>query len=286
MKSRLSLLLYVFMFLMFSSVYAVADDIEVPLEELLADIEEGESEEVKKIICSECHTCSECEKKKEDPPKPGVESWDLSLLLGYNLSTGNTDTSLLHGGAKAFRDYEKNIIRAEFAGARGETDNEKTEEKISANLEYNRIIEDPFYLGMGVDFLSDGIADVDYRVILKPVVGVFLIKNDIVRLSFETGPGYVFEKLAGMKNDYFSPRIANRFDWNIASNSKLFQSAEYLFNVDDGDDYLVTAEAGIEAAISSNLALVCSVKDIYDNIPAVGLKRNDVSVITSLKLSL
>ena len=49
---------------------------------------------------------------------------------------------------------------------------------------------------------------------------------------------------------------------------------------------LINAEVGIEAAIATNLALVLSVKETFDNVPAEGREKDDLIVTTALKVSL
>lgn len=54
----------------------------------------------------------------------------------------------------------------------------------------------------------------------------------------------------------------------------------------DFSNYLLTGEAGIEAAISEHLNLRVVVQDKYDNPPAEGAEYNDVSLIAGLGLTL
>jgi hypothetical protein len=74
--------------------------------------------------------------------------------------------------------------------------------------------------------------------------------------------------------------------WKISESALLYQSAEYLVSVEDAGDYLVNAELGIEAPLSSMVNIVFSVRDYYINQPAEGRERNDVYTITGLKVNL
>ena len=234
--------------------------------------------------CPECPACDEEEKK---------DGWDISAALGFNLTRGNSDTLLLTGNVTAQREKDSNILRFEIDGAHGEDKDRDdpvtgntTQKEIRADAEYKRLLTERFYVGATAAAIYDDIADVDYRYIVGLPVGYFLIKEEDMRLNAEVGPAYVFEKVAGVTNDYFSPRVAERFEWDISETSKFYQSVEVLFSVDDSDDTLVNSEAGIEAAINSKLSLVLSVKDEYDNLPAEGRERNDLTVNTALKIAL
>jgi hypothetical protein len=96
----------------------------------------------------------------------------------------------------------------------------------------------------------------------------------------------VWEKKGDITDDYLAPRVADRLTWKVSETAKLFQYAEFLTSVDDTENYIVTAEGGIEAALNSYLSLVLSVRDNYINQPAEGRVQNDVATITALKVTL
>jgi putative salt-induced outer membrane protein YdiY len=62
----------------------------------------------------------------------------------------------------------------------------------------------------------------------------------------------------------------------------MWQSLEFLPQVDDFANYIINAEIGAEATLSTKLALRAVAQDTYDHRPAEGRKQNDVKLITSL----
>ena len=219
-------------------------------------------------------------------------TWDKSLNFGFNLTDGNSDTVLFTAGANASADYGDDLFDFEVAVKYGEARNldtgvkAETQNDVRARGDYKHLISDRWYLGTGADFLHDNIADVNYRVKAKTALGYFLIKDEDLRFNVEAGPGYVFERVASISNDYFAPFISERLEWDITETSKFYEAATVTFDVDESDNTLVEAEAGLEAALSTNLSLIVAVKDIYDNLPAEGRQRNDLSIITALKVAL
>lgn len=239
---------------------------------------------------------AECEKllgtQTADPSK-----WSKSLILGFNLTDGNSNTLLGNLRAAISRDYESNIWNFAASGRYGEQEpknadengrreTETTAQDIKAEASYKRLFTDRIYAGTAVTYGYDKIADVDYRVILKPSLGYFIFRSDAFKLSAEAGPGYLFEEVGEVENNYFAPFVGERIEWTISETAKLFQTAEYLYDSEDSDNYLVTAEAGVEAALNGWLSLVVAVTDVYDNVPAEGKERNDLAVSTGLKVSL
>jgi putative salt-induced outer membrane protein YdiY len=225
-----------------------------------------------------------------------TEGWDASVTVGYTLNSGNTENSLLNVSVVGEHKAGDNITRLGVEGSYGETEieeapavegqdptarDETTTQNAKAFANYKRTFGRAFgYLDASV--LHDDIADVDYRAVIGPGAGYFVVSTDIVKLSFETGPSYIMEKVGGVSDDYLAIRFAERVEWKISDTAKTWQQVEYLPRADDFDDYLLTAEVGLEAAVNSSLSLSLVAKDKYDNTPAPGLDENDVTVIAGL----
>jgi putative salt-induced outer membrane protein YdiY len=224
------------------------------------------------------------------PKDPAV--WDKTVTAGFNYTEGNSNTTGLNLNGKVLRDYEGESWRFEAdynygnAAADGETKRELNKHNFRALGDYKHVLDSVLFAGANSSFAWDEIANLDHRVILGPNLGAYVVKNDATTLSLEAGPSYVWEELGGEKDDYAAARIADRFVWNISESALLYQSAEYLVSFEDAADYLVNAELGIEAPLSSSVNLVFAVRDYYINQPADGRQRNDVYTITGLKVNL
>ena len=224
------------------------------------------------------------------PKDPAI--WDKFVTAGFNYTDGNSKTTGLNLNGKVMRDYEGEAWRFEAdynygnAAADGETKREVNRNNFRALGDYKHTLDSMFFAGANSSFAWDEIADLDHRVILSPNLGAYLIKDDITTFSLEAGPSYVWEKLGGEKDDFAAARIADRFIWKISESALLYQSAEYLVSVESSSDYIVNAELGIEAPLSSMVNLVFAVRDYYINEPAEGRERNDVQTITGLKVNL
>lgn len=218
--------------------------------------------------------------------------WDKSVTAGFNYTDGNSKTSSLNLNGKVFRDYEGEAWRFEAdynygnAAAEGSNTRELTKQNFRALGDYKHTLDTVFFVGANTSFAWDQIADLDHRVILSPNVGAYLLNNNVTKLGLEVGPSYVWEQLGGEQDNFAAARVADRFVWNISETSLLYQTAEYIVSWEDSSDYLVNAEIGIEAPLSSMVNLVISLRDYYINQPAEGRERNDVYTITGLKVNL
>ncbi len=237
---------------------------------------------------------AECIPKDEAcAPKKKIGEWDNSLAFGYNMTSGNSDTQLVTILGKSYYEKDKNIVDSTFmynfgsdSNAKDETGDDTTRNDFRLLSAYNRLLDDRMYLGMGGKFFYDEIAQIDYRVFIDPSMGYYLLKDNTFKFRVEAGPSYIFEEVDSVKDDYLAPRLGDKFEYYLSCTSKLYQSAEILFDVNNSENYLVNAEVGIEAALSTELSLVFLVRETFDNEPAEGREKDDLAMISALKVSI
>ena len=209
------------------------------------------------------------------------------------MTSGNSDTQLFTVLGKSYYEKDQNIIDGavmyNFGKDKAATKidgDDTTRNDFRALAQYNRLLTDRSFVGFGTKFFYDEIADIDYRVFLDPSAGYYLLKDSTFKFRLEAGPSYVIERVGGIKDDYVAPRIADRFEYYLTCTSKLYQSAEVLLDVNDSKNYLINAEVGVEAALSTDLSLVTLIRETYDGQPAEGRDKGDLAVITALKVSI
>jgi len=227
-------------------------------------------------------------------PAPVIDPslWQKSLTGGFNYTEGNSKTSSINLNSKLLRDYLAESWRFEAdynygnAADSADSQREETKNNMRGTAEYKHIITDSVFWGAGTSVFHDDIAEIRYRAILSPSVGTYLLRDDATKLSLEVGPSYVWQKVGDETENYLAPRIADRFEWRISPTAKIFQWTEYLFSAEDSSNYIVNAELGVEAALTSLINLVIMVRDNYVNQPAEDRVPNDVATITGLKVNL
>ena len=212
------------------------------------------------------------------PPK---NPWETTAAAGFTLTSGNSETMLATLSLDTKRKWERNEAALGVTGAYGEDHDVRNTEYVNAFAQHNRLFTDRFYAGLRADFNYDGIADLSYRVTLSPLLGYYLIKATNTTLAVEAGPSVVFEKYQSKDEDtYMGVRFGERFEQKISATTKFWQSASYVPQVDKWTEkYIITAEAGIDTAITKKWSLRVVVQDVYDSQPAAGRKNNDVRLI-------
>jgi putative salt-induced outer membrane protein YdiY len=215
---------------------------------------------------------------------PSTNLWEHSIALGFTLTRGNSETLQATANWLSQRKWDKNELRFSADGGYGEDDGDQNQGYVRGVGQYNRLFgpEERFYGYIRVEGYHDAIADIVYRFVISPGVGYYFIKTAKTQFSGELGPGWVIEKKGTKEDDYFTLRVAERFEHKFNDRVRLWQSAEYLPEVGNWENYIVNAEIGIDSAMSKSLSLRAYVQDTYTSQPASGRKHNDVKLVTAI----
>lgn len=218
--------------------------------------------------------------------EPASSIWDVSLIAGVSLTSGNTDTLGAHAGlnAEKITDVDETYLGLDFLY--GEDSGARTNESLTSYAQYNRLLSERAYFGLVGEFLYDDIAAVDYRFGITPTLGYYLIKNDRTRLAIEVGAGYVWEDVGGTKDEYIAARVAERLTHQLTESLSLFQSVVFSAEAEDFNNYTIDARAGIESRVSDRMSLRIFAQNRYDNTPASGLEKNDFGVFSGISLAM
>lgn len=208
--------------------------------------------------------------------------WVTTAAAGVTLSRGNTENDLYTANLLTSRKWKANEVDLGVDGQYGETSGTKTTGNARAFGQFNRLFSERLFGYLRVEAQHDSIADLDYRLILSPGLGYYLIKSTNTFLRLEAGPSYVFEKLGGTEDDYATLRLAERFEHKFNDRVKLWQSLEYLPEFGDFGNYILNGEIGIDAGLTAKLSLRTYVQNTYDSEPAPGRKENDLKLIAAL----
>ncbi len=229
--------------------------------------------------------------------------WVSSASAGLTLTRGNSKTLLFAADIKTERKGPKNEIAFGADATYGENTDQNTDNKTrtagSAHGfgQWNYLFTERFFGYARLDGVHDAVADIRYRVSFSPGVGYYFIKNKTTYLAGEVGPGFVVERVhdGGRGYDangrsldrdddqeYMTIRFADRFEHKFSDTVRIWQTAEFLPQVNRVENYIINFEAGVEAALSKRLALRSYVQDTYDNEPAPHRKKNDLKWITAL----
>jgi putative salt-induced outer membrane protein YdiY len=215
----------------------------------------------------------------------GTNFWDTSAAAALALTRGNSENFLVTLSLDTKRKWESDEVGAGISAGFGEsTANDvytKNTEFVQGYGQWNHLFTPRFYAGLRADGQYDGIAGIDYRFKVTPLVGYYFIKNDKMALSAEVGPSGVFEHLSGLEpKQYAAIRFSETFEYKITAGTKVWETLSYIPQIDEWvDNYLLNFEAGIDTAINSHFSLRVVFQDMYASQPAAGKKQNDMRLL-------
>ena len=222
------------------------------------------------------------------PPKP---HWDSVASLDLTLTRGNSHTFL---GAVTINSTHKSpedeFLLGGSAGygntttkqANGSETTTETANFLKGYGQWNHLFTEKLYAGLRFDAVRDNVAHIDYRFIVSPLAGYYFIKQTNVFLCGEAGPSYVAQDLGGDSSSYIAARVAERFEYKFKTGSRIWESLEWLPQVDKFDNWIANAEIGISAPISKALDVRLVAQDTYNNQPAAGLLKNDLKLLAGV----
>jgi putative salt-induced outer membrane protein YdiY len=243
--------------------------------------------------------------RAQDAPVPvhPVSLWQGSVAAGATLTRGNSETFLGTLAGTLGKKWDQNELAFGTDMAYGTTTTETkvtnpgppvtttivkhtdtTAETLHGFGQYNRLFNERLY-GLGrIEGLHDGVADIDYRFSFSIGAGYYFIKTKQTQLSAELGPGYIVQRLGGKDDQYATLRLGEKFNQVLSDRSRLWQTAEFLPQVDDFNNYIVNFEIGVEADLnaSKSMSLRVYLDDTYNNVPAAGRKKNDLKLVAAV----
>lgn len=222
------------------------------------------------------------------PPKShweSVASVDVALTRGNSrsfLATASLDTkrkwtsdeALLGAGAGYGDTTTKDSTGAEVTT--------KTQDYLKGYAQWNHLFTDRLYAGVRVEGLHDDIADIQYRFTVSPLAGYYLIKQTNTFLALELGPSFVDQKLDDHTDSYFGLRVAERFEHKFSTGARIWETLEWIPQVDDFNNWILNAEAGVSAPITKALDVRLVAQDNYNNQPAPGRLKNDFRLLAGI----
>jgi len=217
---------------------------------------------------------------------PTNSPWDVSAAAGLTLTRGNSHTLLFTGNVLADKKWDagKNELSLGADGVYGTDNGVENANQLHGFGQFNHLFTERFYGYFRIDGLHDAIAGIDYRITVSPGVGYYFIKETNTTLRGEVGPGYLYENdRDGSTHSYATLRLAERFEHTFNQFAKVYQSVEYLPQVDRFGNYIINAEIGVETTMSKKLSLLAYLQDSYHSEPPDDRLKNDIKLVSAFK---
>ncbi|MCB1057853.1 MAG: DUF481 domain-containing protein [Acidobacteria bacterium] len=222
------------------------------------------------------------------PDADAKPPWKLEVGFSYVATSGNSDTS--SGGLTAAytRDWQEWSLEAGANALRAEDQGETTAERYGASLRGARDLTERLSLTAGVQVEQDRFSGIDLRSILDLGVKRVWVDGDHYSFSSLAALTWTREELDGIDgaDESFGALLRSDGKWVLSENAEAVAKAIYYPNFDNGDDYRLEGEVGVQANLNSRWALKAGYQVRYDNQPVPGFERTDTTTTASLVLKL
>jgi putative salt-induced outer membrane protein YdiY len=212
--------------------------------------------------------------------------WNSSITAGVSLTRGNSDSLLATIKYLTSRKTPVNEFDFDADAAYGSANGVANNETLHGSAQWNHLFSDRFFGYLRADGLHDGIAEIKYRFVGTAGAGYYFIKTAQTTLAGEVGPGVVTERLGDTDDTFATIRFAERGEHKFDGHgARIWESVEYLPQVNKTSNYLVNSEVGAEAAMAKNLSLSICLDDYFNSDPADGRQKNDVKLVSGVTYS-
>lgn len=209
--------------------------------------------------------------------------WQSSITAGLTLTRGNSQSTLTSVKAVSDKKTPVNEYSLDADGAYGSSSGVANNETVHGFAQWNHLFTEKWYGFLRGEGLHDGIAEVKYRGTFTTGAGYYFIKNAVNTLAGEVGPGFVTQRVGTVDNNFATLRVAERGEHKFSRNAaRIWETVEYLPEVDKFSNYLINAEVGAESALYKNVSLQVCADDNFNSQPASDRRRNDVKLVSGI----
>lgn len=215
--------------------------------------------------------------------KPVFGAWTHQVQLGGEYFDGNADQVVISSQYQAQYIHKHYEFTGLLRGAYGFSNGARNVQNIYSSLDFNWLHTPRFFTTYLVSGEHDYIQNLSLRGVQQVGAGYKLIKTKRTLFSAEAGIGYTEEIYRNLSNLNFVSAFARlSFEQKISTAILWINHVEFLPNLQNLDDYRITATTQLKAAVYKGLSFSIGLEDRFDNLPAAGVKKNDIHLKSSL----
>ncbi|MHC4124635.1 MAG: DUF481 domain-containing protein [Planctomycetota bacterium] len=216
--------------------------------------------------------------------------WGRKISVGYNKSSGNTDSSRL---ISSFL-INRNRVHIDEITLEGDIYYSSSDEKMDAQ-KWNGSGRYAFSFGSQEKWYSfykigaghDRFANIDYRVLPSLGLGYWFFDTASVKAMAEAAIGYEHTDYRdSTDNDNETVLVPRVFlEKVIFGDTRIRQDVFFYPAVSDFSDYRLHSETVFSNPLDDRLSLDVSLIEDYNSEPSTNVKKNDIRLLTSLTYS-
>ena len=211
-----------------------------------------------------------------------ADNLTTKLELSFIETSGNTNTSSLSGKIETNKKINKAEIKAKASIFRSKDNDEESANKYDAELKYDHMLGEKFYIYLGTNFVKDEFSDYDSRLNIGPGLGYKFVNTDKHLIDIQSGFDYSVDKFKDKEQEeYFASRSELNYKYKIKDDIEFKQMISYLKSLKVKERYFITSQTEINIEIIDKLSLGLSYKIDYVN--QTEKEKTDKKFLTSIK---
>jgi putative salt-induced outer membrane protein YdiY len=220
-----------------------------------------------------------------------LHGWEGGLDVGFDLTRGNSDIRNFRFAFLSTRKVGRDNLTLYAQSLYSIDDLSKASPHITANetkggARFDRDLTSRLFAFANIDFMSDGLQDLNLRSVLGGGVGYHLIKRDRTTLDVLGGANFTRENYVEIQRNLGAGQFGEEFKLKLGKNTSLIQNFAYFPDLTEpGGNYRTNFRLGTITMIIKWLGWENNLADSYVTNPPVGKKRNEFVFTSGLHVS-
>ena len=213
--------------------------------------------------------------------------WEFSLGLSYLATSGNSDSQTAGLDLAYKRSFDPWGLELAGSYLNAESNGVDTADRAFLGVRGTRAVSDKWSVFVGVSALQDEFAGLDSRYVVDGGVTYKAIADDVQTLTFDLGVAWNSEDyVSGGSTDYMSGLAGLAYTRKLSATASLSEKLAFVPSFEETDDWRLSSDLALEAAVSAKLAVKLGFLYLYDNVPVAGFKKTDTKSSVSLVVKL
>jgi putative salt-induced outer membrane protein len=210
----------------------------------------------------------------------------LSLGLSYLATSGNSSSQ--SGGIEFLykHTFDPWGLQVSANFLRAEQDGQLTAKKLSLGVRGTRALTADVEIFVAGSYLQDQFAGLDPRIIGAAGATYKLLQGPEHELAFDLGLTWTRDtRVDDGAKSYVGLVAAGRYGWNISKTAKFTEELSFFPSLEQGSDWRIESQTGLQAAVSTDVAVKLTYGFRYANLPEPGFRKTDTQTAASLVIN-
>lgn len=225
--------------------------------------------------------------------------------LGFNATSGNTETTSLNLDAKGEKNWGRHALIASIDGQYAENNDIESKNKFAAELNYDYVLTHRLSFNYLTGYKDDKFSRFDYQIYTGPGAKYLVFKDNIHNLQVDGNLLYAKDSIATQNFDadgdlikypnpdgiptvtsipsyteqYAAYRLKGVYERRLSNNLLFGQELSYRSSFKDQSNFFVYSKTGVSSKLSTFFSAGMSYKIDYVNNP--GDKENTDTTLTA-----